>query len=406
MPNVFAGKRIVIGVTGSIAAFKVAGWVSDLSKNEAIVSVVMTNSARQFITPLTFSALSGNDVHSDMFGAESGDAMTHISLGREADAMLIAPATANIIAKLAGGTADDLLSTTVLATRAPILICPAMNSRMYSHPVTKRNINILKQLGYIVVDPDSGTMACKEEGEGRLPEWEHVSEFLARSISRQDLAGQRILITAGPTREPLDPARFLSNRSSGKMGYALARAAFRRGATVTLVSGPTSLSCPAGVKRVNVETAREMYEMVLQHADNSSIIVKSAAVADYRPASCSTHKVKKEAIDLNLPMESNPDILFQLGLRKRPDQVLVGFAAESRNLQEEGRRKLIKKNLDIIAVNDISGENTGFEVDSNQLLLVTQSGIEHLPLTSKQHTADLLFDRIVNLQSSAKDSRC
>ena len=229
MQTVFAGKKIVIGVTGSIAAFKVAGWVSDLAKEEALVSVVMTTSATKFITPLTFAALSGNDVYTEMFSAEKEDTMTHISLGRDADVVLIAPATANTIAKLANGFADDLLTTTVLATRAKVLVCPAMNSRMYSHPSTRQNIARLKDLGYTVIDPDCGIMACKEEGEGRLPEWEEVKEYLAKSLSPQDLQGQRILVTAGPTREPLDPARFLSNRSSGKMGYALARSAFRRG---------------------------------------------------------------------------------------------------------------------------------------------------------------------------------
>lgn len=402
MQNVFAGKKIVIGVTGSIAAFKVAGWVSDLAKTEAMVSVVMTSSATKFVAPLTFSALSGNAVFSEMFSAAKEDTMAHISLGREADVVLIAPATANTIAKLANGFADDLLTTTVLATRAEVLVCPAMNSRMYSHPATRQNIVKIKELGYRVIDPASGMMACKEEGDGRLPEWEEVKEYLAKSLSPQDLQGQRILVTAGPTREPLDPARFLSNRSSGKMGYALARSAFRRGGEVTLVSGPSTLPCPAGVSLVKVQTAMEMYDAVLDHAGNCSIVIKAAAVADYRPEKISEHKVKKEHIDTRLILERNPDILLALGKRKKAGQLLVGFAAESRDLQQEGTKKLHNKNLDLIAVNDISGDSTGFEAESNQVLLISAAGGDSLPYTSKLHTADLILDKVVSLLSPAQ----
>ncbi len=397
MQNVFAGKKIVIGVTGSIAAFKVAGWVSDLAKEEALVSVVMTTSATEFITPLTFAALSGNDVHTEMFSAAKEDTMAHISLGRDADVVLIAPATANTIAKLANGFADDLLTTTVLATRAKVLVCPAMNSRMYSHPSTKQNIARLKELGYTIIDPDCGMMACKEEGEGRLPEWDVVKDYLAKSLSPQSLLGHQVLVTAGPTREPLDPARFLSNRSSGKMGYALARSAFRRGGEVTLISGPSTLPCPVGVTLVKIQTAMEMYNAVLAHAEKSSVIIKAAAVADYRPDKIFEHKVKKEQIDTQLILERNPDILLELGKRKKAGQILVGFAAESHNLKQEGMKKLQNKNLDLIAVNDISGESTGFEVENNQILLIGTSGAESLPYTSKLHTADLILDRIVSL---------
>ena len=397
MHNVFAGKKIVIGVTGSIAAFKVAGWVSDLAKEEALVSVVMTNSATKFIGPLTFAALSGNDVHTEMFSAAKEETMAHISLGRDADLVLIAPATAHTIAKLAVGLADDLLSTTVLATRATVLICPAMNSRMYSHPATTQNIARLKELGYAIVDPDCGMMACKEQGDGRLPEWEEVKEYVAQALSPQDLQGQRILVTAGPTREPLDPARFLSNRSSGKMGYALAQTAFRRGGEVILISGPSTLPCPAGVTMEKVQTATEMYHAVLEHAGNCSVIIKAAAVADYRPDKIFDHKVKKEQIDTQLSLERNPDILFELGKRKKAGQILVGFAAESQNLKQEGLKKLQNKNLDFIAVNDIGSDSTGFEVESNQVLLIGRTGSELLPYTSKLHTADLILDRIVSL---------
>jgi phosphopantothenoylcysteine decarboxylase / phosphopantothenate---cysteine ligase len=397
--NVFAGKKIVIGVSGSIAAFKVAGWVSDLTKEEASVSVVMTSSAAEFVTPLTFAALSGNDVHIGMFGKGKEDVMAHISLGRDADVVVIAPATANIVAKLAGGIADDLLTTMVLATRAKILVCPAMNSRMYSHPATQKNLKTLKELGYAIINPACGMMACKEEGEGRLPEWDGVKELLAQRLSPQDLQGRRVMVTAGPTREPLDPARFLSNRSSGKMGYALAQAACRRGAQVLLVSGPSSLNCPQGVTLLKVQTAQEMYDAVLAHADNFSVIIKAAAVADYRPETVFKHKVKKEKIAKELILVRNPDILLELGKRKKAGQVLVGFAAESSNLMEEGRRKLLNKNLDLVAVNDISGETTGFEAESNQILVISASGAEMLPHTSKLHSAELLLDRIHMLLS-------
>jgi phosphopantothenoylcysteine decarboxylase/phosphopantothenate--cysteine ligase len=397
MQPVFAGKKMVVGVTGSIAAFKVAGWVSDLAKEEALISVVMTSSATKFVTPLTFAALSGNEVYTEMFSSAKEDNMAHISLGRDADVVLIAPATANTIAKLANGFADDLLTTTVLATRARVFVCPAMNSRMYSHPSTRQNVIKLKELGYTVIDPACGMMACKEEGDGRLPEWDEVKEYLAQSLSSQSLQGQRILITAGPTREPLDPARFLSNRSSGRMGYALARSAFRRGGAVTLISGPSTLPCPTGVSMVKVQTAMEMYHAVLAQAENCSIVIKAAAVADYRPEKMFAHKVKKEQIDTTLLLERNPDILFELGKRKKEGQLLVGFAAESGNLHQEGMRKLKNKNLDLIAVNDISGESTGFEVEGNQVLLIGASGAEALPYTSKLHTADLIWDRIVAL---------
>lgn len=392
--NVFAGKKIVVGVSGSIAAFKVAGWVSDLAKEEAYVSVVMTASATQFVTPLTFAALSGNEVHTAMFSQGKDDPMAHINIGRDADLIVIAPATANIIAKLACGITDDLLTATVLATRARVLICPAMNTRMYSHPATQKNLKTLKELDYAIIDPASGMMACKEEGEGRLPEWEGVKEQLAQYLSPQDLRGLTIMVTAGPTREPLDPARFLSNRSSGKMGYALARAACRRGAQVLLVSGPSPLPCPPGVRLLKVQTAQEMYDAVLAHAANSSVIIKAAAVADYRPATVYEHKVKKENIDNQIPLHRNPDILLELGKRKKAGQVLVGFAAESKNLKEEGQKKLLNKNLDLIAVNDIKSDSTGFEGDSNQILVISASGSEMLPYTSKFHTANLLLDRV------------
>lgn len=395
--SVFAGKNIVVGVTGSIAAFKVATWVSDLAKEEALVHVVMSRAAEKFIAPLTFGALSANPVHTEMFSADQHHSMAHIDLGSEADIVLIAPASANTIAKLAGGFADNLLTTTVLATNAPVLVYPAMNSKMFSNRATQRNIRKLKEMGFTVVDPASGMMACKETGQGRLPEWPVAKEHIAKALSKQDLKGQRFLVTAGPTRESIDPARYLSNRSSGKMGYALARCAWRRGAHVTLVSGPTSLSVPTGVEYVQVHSALEMYDAVLSHAEVSQVVIKAAAVADYRPETQSRQKVKKDKIELTLALTQNPDILFELGKIKKKGQLLVGFAAESENLQEEGRKKLTKKNLDLIAINDISKSNSGFETDTNRVLLLDAGGENQLPLTSKDATANLIVDKIVSL---------
>jgi phosphopantothenoylcysteine decarboxylase / phosphopantothenate---cysteine ligase len=393
----FAGKNILIGITGSIAAFKVAGWVSTLAKAEACVSVIMTESATRFVTPLTFSSLSGQAVHTDMFAGDSGESMTHINLGREADLIVVAPATAQSIARLAHGMASDLLSTTILAARAPVFICPAMNSRMYAHPATQENLGKLRIFGYTIIEPGEGMMACKEEGQGRLAEWDEVSGFLQRAVTPQDLEGRKILVTAGPTREPLDPARYLSNRSSGKMGYALARAAYQRGAVVTLISGPTSLSDPVGITTVKVQTAEQMHQAVLAEAETVDIIIKAAAVADYRPKNVFTEKVKKNQIANYLELVQNPDILLELGRRKRDNQILVGFAAESANLEAEGRTKLARKNLDLIAVNNINSESTGFEVDNNQVLLVDAAGSSTLPFASKAQTAHMILDKIVNL---------
>lgn len=397
MASVYAGKNIVIGVTGSIAAFKVAGWVSTLAKEEAQLSVVMTKSATKFVTPLTFSALSGNMTYLDMFDENDTDPMAHITLGREADLIVIAPATADTIAKLAAGQASDLLSTAVLASRAPVYVCPAMNSRMYSHPAVQHNLQKLIQLGYTVIDPDEGLMACKEEGQGRLPEWDQVDPVLRKALSTQDLAGIKVLVTAGPTREPIDPARFLSNRSSGKMGYRLAEAAARRGAEVILVSGPVSLPAPVGVTCLAVQSAQEMYSVVMEHAGDCRMIIKSAAVADYRARNIADVKMKKDQISENLELSRNTDILFELGKTKKRGQVLVGFAAESGNLEAEGRKKLSKKNLDMICVNNINSDQTGFEVDSNQVLVLTQNDSEMLPFSSKEQTADMILDRAVKI---------
>ena len=396
MHTSFAGKRIVIGITGSIAAFKVAGWVSTLAKEEARVTVIMTDSAMRFVSPLTFASLSGEKVYSDMF-AEGPD-ISHINLAMDADLFIIAPATAHTIAKLAHGLADNLLCATALATRAKVIVCPAMNSRMYSHPATQANIAKLKELNYQIIEPTCGMMACKDEGQGRLPDWELVQEIFLRLLSTGDLSGERVLITAGPTREHIDPARFISNRSSGKMGYALARNACRRGADVTLISGPTHLVCPEGVKRINVQTAEDMRAAVMEHFSEATVIIKAAAVSDFRPDTRYPDKVKKEKAGLSLELRANPDILRELGeIKDDTHQLLVGFAAESSDFLNEGKRKLQKKNLDLIAVNDITRNDTGFEVDTNQITLIDHQGVIEFPLVSKERTADLILDRIVTL---------
>ena len=403
MHTSFAGKKIVIGVTGSIAAFKVAGWVSTLAKTEARVTVIMTDSAIQFVSPLTFASLSGEKVYTDMFA--DGPDISHIRLGMEADLFIIAPATAHTLAKLAHGLADNLLTATALVTRARVIVCPAMNGRMYAHPATQANIAALKELGYQVIEPASGVMACKDEGQGRLPEWEQVREVFLRAVSTGDLEGEKVLISAGPTREHIDPARFISNRSSGKMGYALARTAYRRGAEVTLVSGPTHLPCPEGLTRIEVQTAEEMRTAMLEHFPAATVIIKAAAVSDFRPDIRHIDKVKKEKAALSLGLTANPDILRELGEKKDgAHQFLVGFAAESSDFFQEGKRKLQKKNLDLIAVNDITRKNTGFEADTNQITLIDHQDIIELPLTSKERTADLILDRIVTLLRAGKET--
>ena len=396
--NSFAGKNIVVGVSGSIAAFKVAGWVSALAKSEANVTVIMTKAARRFVTPLTFAALSGNRVHGDMFATDAGEDMQHIRLAREADAILVAPASAQTLARLAHGLADDLLATVILASHAPVLICPAMNSQMYAHPATRMNLETLRGYGYHLLEPVAGALACGEQGQGRLAEWETVWPRLLRLLTPQSLAGKKIVVTAGPTREAIDPARFLSNRSSGKMGYALAEAAMLRGAEVVLVSGPTGLTAPTGTRFVPVISALAMYEVVLAEAADADVVIKAAAVADYRPAEVFADKVKKDQIDSSLKLRANPDILLELGRRKRSGQILVGFAAETRDLETAGRKKLAAKNLDLIAVNNVKADNTGFEADTNQLLLLSaDGGSELLPLASKSTVAAMLLDRVTAL---------
>lgn len=392
------GKRILLGVTGSIAAYKAAEWVRSLVKEEAMVTVVMTRAAERFVAPLTFSALSGNPVYRDMFADEAERVMAHINLSREADLILVAPATAQTLARLAAGQADDLLATVILAGRIPVVFCPAMNSNMLAHQATQDNIRRLQQFGYHLVQPDSGSLACGEIGDGRLPEWDVAREAMLARFADDDLSALKVLITAGPTREPLDPVRFLSNRSSGKMGFALARTARRRGAEVCLITGPVSLADPPGIEVLRVNTAAEMADQVMSRAIFAQVVVKSAAVADFRPTACQPHKIKKTGQGLHLDLEKNIDILKQLGAHRQAGQLLVGFAAESQNHAGEGLRKLEEKNLDLIVVNDILGSQTGFDVETNQVTLIDRKGNTVLPLLSKEATANRIWDKVVSLQ--------
>ncbi len=391
------GKHVLLGVTGSIAAFKAAGWVRNLTTQSARVTVIMTRAAERFITSTTFSALSGYQVYKDMFAEQPDELMAHITLSREADVLLIAPATAHTIARLAHGMADDLLSTVVLAAKIPVVICPAMNTAMFNHPATEKNLLQLQEIGYHVVQPACGDLACGEEGPGRLPEWEKVQEKLVSLFCPQDLAGKKIVVTAGPTREPLDPARYLSNRSSGKMGYALAQTAARRGAEVTLISGPVQLKEPPMTSTIQVTTARQMHEQVVNIAGEADIIVMAAAVADFKPRNYQQQKIKKAQGIRSIELVDNQDILLELGKKRRKGCLLVGFAAETRDHEAEGRRKLAQKKADLIVVNDILGVDTGFDVETNQVTLVDRKGKKILPLLSKEDTANLIWNHILDL---------
>ncbi|WP_028581279.1 bifunctional phosphopantothenoylcysteine decarboxylase/phosphopantothenate--cysteine ligase CoaBC [Desulfogranum japonicum] len=395
--NDLTGVRILLGTSGSVAVYKAAEWARELVKEEAIVTTLMTAAAQQFVTPLTFAALTGNSVYSNMFSIDPDGVMAHINLSRENDVLLVAPATAQTISRLATGSAEDLLSAVVLAAKIPVVICPAMNTNMYTHPATQENLHKLIGFGYRIVKPDSGSLACGETGEGRLAGWDTVRELLLSLLTPQDLLGQKIVITAGPTQEPIDPARYITNRSSGKMGYALARVAQRRGAEVTLITGPVHLPPPPGITCVHILSAEDMENAVMDVADKATVIIKAAAVADYRPAEIHQQKMKKYKEHFSLELDKNNDILAELGKRKKDEQVLVGFAAESQNHDQEGRRKLREKNLDLIAVNDILGKTTGFDVDTNQVLLIDREDSTSLPLMSKENTASHILNKIVDL---------
>ncbi|MGD0152657.1 MAG: bifunctional phosphopantothenoylcysteine decarboxylase/phosphopantothenate--cysteine ligase CoaBC [Thermacetogeniaceae bacterium] len=396
--------NVILGITGSIAAYKAAELASLLVKKEYAVHVIMTPAAARFITPLTLQAISQHPVYVDMFDSPGSWEIGHISLARRADLILVAPATADFIARMAAGMADDLLAATILAARAPVLLAPAMNDGMYANPVLQEKIAYLKRFGYHFIDPESGRLACGTVGQGRLAEPARIASAVEQFLSTSKvLAGKRILVTAGPTREPLDPVRFLSNYSSGKMGYAIAREARRRGADVALVSGPTQLAPPAGVELIPVETAQEMFEAVVNRYDQADIVIKAAAVSDFRPQQRAGQKLKKLSAQLVLELERTPDILQYLGQHKQ-GQILVGFAAETEDLLVNAGDKLKQKHLDLVIANNLAEPGAGFGVDTNLVTLLYSNGdIIKLPMMPKVELAGILLDKIAVLCEHRRD---
>lgn len=391
------GKTVVLGITGSIAAYKIANLASMLVKLHADVHVIMTENATNFINPITFETLTGNKCMVETFDRNFQFHVAHVSIADKADVMLVAPASANIIAKMANGIADDMLSTTYLAMKCPIIVSPAMNVNMYTNPIVQDNISKLKSYGCIVIEPDTGYLACGTVGAGKMPSEEVLKEYILREIQcEKDLLGKKILVTAGPTREKIDPVRFITNHSTGKMGYSIARAAMLRGAEVTLVSGPVSITPPPFVNVVNVVSAADMFEAVKERYDDMDVIVKTAAVADYTPANKKDEKIKKSDndSDLKIDLERTTDILSWLGAHKKEGQVLCGFSMETQNMIENSKKKLEKKNADIIAANSLRDKGAGFGTDTNHLVLIKRDGMDDLPLMSKDEAADKLLDAI------------
>lgn len=390
-------KKIVLGVTGGIAAYKSAELVRALIKKGAQVKVIMTKNAKEFITPLTMQTLSQNQVYTDMFVAADKFEMAHITLADFADAFVIAPATANIIGKIAWGIADDLLSTTIMAEEKPTLICPAMNDKMLANPVVQENIAKLKKLGFVVMESAEGELACKVKGKGRLPDVDDIVEEIETLLTPKDFKGVKILVTAGPTEEPLDPVRFITNLSSGKMGYAIATAAHRRGAEVTLISGPTNLLAPPVEKLLRVRTAKEMHKAVMDNYKKASVIIKAAAVADYCPSVTAGEKIKKDKRTLALELQCNPDIIADVG-KNKGGRILVGFAMETQNLLANAREKLRKKNMDLIVANNLREEGAGFRTDTNIITIIDREGkMESLGKMTKIEAAGAILDSIKKL---------
>ena len=392
------GKTVLLGVTGGIAAYKAAALASALVKQHAAVEVVMTKNATQFVTPLTFEQLTGRRTMVDTFDRNYSHQVEHISLATLTDLVIIAPATANVAAKLAHGLADDMLTTTVLACRCPKLIAPAMNTNMYENPVTQDNLQTLRHYGWEVIEPASGRLACGTSGPGKMPEPEDLLQHVLRHLAMpHDLEGKKVVVTAGPTQEALDPVRYLTNHSSGKMGYALARAAMLRGAEVTLISGPTAIAPPPFVTVVPVRSAQDMFEAVAAHAPEADLIFKAAAVADYTPAEYVDNKIKKKDGDLSIPLKRTTDILKYLGEHRRPGQVICGFSMETENMLENSRAKLEKKNVDMICANNLKQTGAGFGVDTNVITLITRDGATELPLMSKDDAASAILDSALQL---------
>jgi phosphopantothenoylcysteine decarboxylase/phosphopantothenate--cysteine ligase len=389
--------NILLGVTGGIAAYKMLSAASSLTKLGYNVYTVMTESAAEFVSPLAFHSITHLPVETDLFKTTSSE-VKHIELADKTDLFLIAPATANFIAKAAAGIADDLLTTVILAVQAPILIAPSMNVHMFENSVVQRNLKTLEDLGYKIITPEAGYLACGYTGKGRLPEAETLVQSAIKELSKKDLSGKKVLVTAGPTREAIDPVRFISNYSSGKMGYALAKAASYRGAEVVLVSGPTNLKTPLGVEKYHVETAEDMKNEVFKHFESSDIIIMAAAVADYRPKKINKEKIKKTNDDLQLDMERTTDILAELGKRKTDDKLLIGFAAESSRILKNAEDKLKRKNADYIIANDISADDSGFAGDKNQITILSRDNQKKFPLKEKEELADEIFDYLLGIE--------
>ena len=392
------GKTVLLGVTGGIAAYKAAALASALVKQHAAVEVVMTQNATEFVTPLTFEQLTGRRTMVDTFDRNFSHQVEHISLAERTDLVIIAPATANVCAKLAHGLADDMLTTTILACRCPKLIAPAMNTNMYENPVTQDNLEILRRYGWDVIEPASGRLACGAVGKGKMPEPEDLVQHILKYLAMpHDLAGKKVLVTAGPTQEALDPVRYLTNHSTGKMGYAIAKMAMLRGADVTLVSGPTSVTPPPFVNVVKIKSAQDMFEAVAANAGESDYIFKAAAVADYTPADYNDNKIKKKDGDMAIPLKRTQDILKYLGENRIPGQVICGFSMETENMLENSRDKLSRKNVDMICANNLKVAGAGFGVDTNIITVITKDSVTELPLLSKEEAANAILDQAISI---------
>lgn len=392
-------KTILLGVTGGIAAYKSASLASLLVKSGAEVRVIMTEHAANFINPITFESLTGHKCIMDTFDRNFEFKVEHVALAKKADLIIVAPATANVIAKLAHGLADDMLTTTILASKAPKLIAPAMNTGMYENPVTQDNLTLLKQYGMEIISPANGRLACGDVGAGKMAEPEVLYEHILRVCAcKKDMAGMKVLVTAGPTQEPLDPVRFLTNHSSGKMGYSIAKACMLRGADVTLVTGRTALTPPLFMEVVPVVTAEDMYGAVVSRSDSMDLIIKAAAVADYRPAQIAAEKVKKGDSELSIPLERTRDILKYLGEHKKPGQFLCGFSMETEHMLDNSRKKLIQKNLDMIVANNLKVPGAGFETDTNIVTMITPDDITELSLMSKEAVSFHILDKILSMR--------
>ena len=393
------GKNVLLGVTGGIAAYKIPNLCSMLVKRGVNVETILTENAHKFVSPIPFESLSGNRCHTDTFDPMDTSKIEHIALARQADLLVIAPASANIIAKLRWGLADNMLSTTALACTCPILLVPAMNTNMYENPATQENLDVLRKRGFLIMEPDSGRLACGAVGPGKMPDPADIFDRIEAEIAfPKDLSGLHVLVSAGPTQEPIDPVRYITNHSSGKMGYALAHAAMLRGAAVTLVSGPTALKPPPLVNTIPVVTAQDMYEAITQQAPQADIIIKAAAVADYTPATVADNKIKKTDGDMSIPLRRTQDILGHLGSNRIPGQFLCGFSMETENMLENSRKKLQKKHLDMVVANNVKVAGAGFQGNTNVITIITADAAEELPLMDKEEAAHAILDRIVSLR--------